>query len=121
VPPPGRRGRTEQGWDLDGIVRHRNPVLLEQRVHQVADEGAEVLGQRHHLAAPPGKLLTPACEIRASGFVHQAQGEDVGDGEPREPTHLTGDEGAVDAPRREIALVHPLDVGLLRCATGSCS
>src|SRR6266849_6727637 len=52
-------------------------------------------------------------DIETGGFVHQAQGEAVGDGEPGQPADLTGDEGAVDTPSCKVALVHPLDVGLL--------
>jgi hypothetical protein len=69
------------------------------------------------ITSPPrlANSLPSGCEIRPGRFVQQTQSQNVGDGEPGQPADLRGHYGAVDPRRagREVAFVHPLDVGLL--------
>jgi hypothetical protein len=39
------------------VVSHPHPVLLQQGIHEMADERRDVIGQRGHLAAPLGDLF----------------------------------------------------------------
>lgn len=110
-------GGAEQRRDLDGVHCDAHPVLLQQGVNEVADKSPEVLGQRDHLAPPVGEHLPVRRKIhprkiRPRSLVHQPQGEDIGNGEPRQAPHLTSDKRPLDAARLQLAPEHPLDVRL---------
>jgi hypothetical protein len=79
----------------------------------VTDKRGQVFGGPRDFITVPRELCAPCSEIGPGGFIQEVQGQHVGDCEPGEFTDVASNDCALDAPGRQIALEHALDLVVL--------